>query len=195
MSRLDRLDRIIQLVRREIPGLRLVVKADDPRLRRAAPALDRLMPGFMTRFTTVVGSTVYLPRPVDQIPRDVLAEILAHELVHQLDQRRWGVMFYVSYGVALPAGRSMRAVWERRAYAVDLMLAHHEGGEQALARCERRLVKTFSDRTYGWMWAGEDAARAFLQPVVLGVASGEVQRSAPYADILEAWVNPGSLRG
>src|SRR5688500_17636861 len=111
--------------------------------------LDRLMPEFMTRFTTVVGSTVYLPQPVDQLPREVLAGILAHELVHQIDQRRWGPLFYLSYGVALPTGRTMRAVWERRAYAVDLMLAHHHDGDRGLARCEKRLVKLFADRTYG----------------------------------------------
>jgi hypothetical protein len=185
---LDRLDRITNLVRRHVPGLRLVVKRDVPWLRRAAPAIERIMPDFMTRFTTVVGSTVYLPRPVRELPRDMLAGILAHELVHQLDQQRWGPIFYASYGVALPTGRTMRAVWERRAYAVDLMLAHHRDGDGGVAQLERRLAKLFSDRSYGWMWAGEDAASRFLAPVVEDVLAGRLQQTEPYSEILRAWV-------
>ncbi len=142
--------------------------------------LRRLAPGF----TTVVGRTVFLPRPVAGFHRDALAAILAHELVHQLDQRRWGALFYVSYGVCLPAFRTMRAVWERRAYAVDLLLAHRVG---AVDRCERRLVALFSGPSYLWMWAGEASARAFLAPVVASVREGRLDAEAPYRGILAAW--------
>jgi len=164
---------MLALVRRHVPGLRLVAKSESPLLRRFAPG-----------FTTVLGPYVLLYRPAAEIPRDRLAAILAHELVHQLDQQRWGPLFYVSYGVCLPAGRTVRAVWERRAYAVDLMLAHEAGG---LAACERRLVTLFSDRSYVWMWAGESSARAFLAPVVTAVREGRLQQESPYAEILSAW--------
>jgi hypothetical protein len=184
---MDRLDRMLALVRSHIPDVRLVVKHDVAWLRRVAPLIEVVTPGFMTQYTTVVGSAVMLPRPIDRLPRDILASILAHELVHQLDQQRWGPAFYASYALALPAGRTARAAWERRAYAVDLMLAHHDGGEAALAACERRLVGIFAGRGYAWMWAGEAAAREFLRPTVTAVADGALQTTAPYREILDAW--------
>src|SRR5262249_5844475 len=108
---MDRLDRILALVRRHRPNLRLVDKHDGPAWR----ALRRVAPG-LYGFTTVIGDTVYLTAPPDEIERDDLAATLAHELVHQLDQAEHGLGFYASYGVwPLPFGRTARAHWERRA--------------------------------------------------------------------------------
>ena len=187
----DRLDRILDLVREHVPDLRLVLKRDDPGMRALGRLLAPVTPRFQTHFTTVVGRTVYLPRPVQDFPRDGLAMTLAHELVHQLDQRRWGPLFYGSYAVALPVGRTARAHWERRAYAVDLVLMHHDGGEAWMTRRLERLVDLFAGPAYGWMWAGRAAARAFLEPVADQVRAGTLQEQSPYREILEAWRGPG----
>jgi hypothetical protein len=184
---MDRLDRILVLVRSHVPALRLVNKADVPWMRVVGRVVAPVMPDFSTQFTTVLGDTVYLPRALEDFPRDKLAATLAHELVHQLDQRRWGAMFYVSYGLLLPSLRSTRAHWERRAYVVDLMLARERGGEPEQARVLEWLVDLFSGASYGWMWAGRDAARAFLLPVETALAEGTLQREEPYASILAAW--------
>lgn len=178
---------MLALCRRHVPTLRLVHKADAPLMRAAGAVLRPFVPDFATRFTTVVGATVYLPRPVEAWPRDALAATLAHELVHQLDMQRWGPLFYASYAAALPTGRTMRAWWERRAYAVDLMLAKERGGEQELRRAADRIATMFSGPSYLWMWAGEAAARAWLEPVVEAVRDGRLQDEAPYRDILAAW--------
>ena len=124
---LDQLDRILALARAHRPGLRLVDKADSPWMRAASWLVWPFMPTFLTEVTTVVGDTVYTPGPPETIRRPLLARILAHELVHQLDQAEHPIWFYVSYGVVLPTGRTWRAWWERRAYGVDLMLAWEEG--------------------------------------------------------------------
>lgn len=156
-------------------------------MRWVGGVLRPVIPEFSSRYTTVLGRTVFLPRPPPQMPPRVLASTLAHELVHQLDQRRWGPLFYLSYGFCLPTGRSMRAYWERRAYAVDLLLARERGGEAELERVTDTLVDLFGGRSYLWMWVGRDAARAFLQPVVEAVRTGELDRIEPYASILDAW--------
>ena len=184
---MDRLDRILALVRQHVPDLRLVHKAEVPWMRWAGAVLRPAMPEFMTHYATVVGDTVYLPRPVERIDREVLAATLAHELIHQLDQARWGPVFYVSYAVGLPTGRGARAVWERRAYAVDLMLAHHQEGERGLHRKAEQLVRLFSGPGYLWMWAGRRAAREFLRPTVEAVRSEELQQTSPYLELLAAW--------
>lgn len=181
---MDRLDRILALVRRHRPNLRLVDKHE---VRWMRP-IGVVAPTFVDDFTTVIGDTVYLSGPVDAFPRDALAGILAHELVHQLDQAEHGAAFYLSYGLApLPVGRTRRAHWERRAYAVDLMLAWDRAGEAGLARALDRVAPLFAGPAYGWMWAGMDAARAYLAPVAGEVRAGTLQERPPYRDILRAW--------
>lgn len=183
----DELERILALMRSERPGLRLVHKADSPLMRAVGVALWPITPDFADAFTTVLGDTVYLPRPPDQVARKPLARTLAHEFVHQLDMDQWGPVFYATYAAAMPALRTSRAHWERRAYAVDLMLSHHDGGRVAMDHTFDRIVPLFSGPAYGWMWAGRDAARRYLEPVRDEVVSGTLQVREPYARILAAW--------
>lgn len=182
-----RLARILKLVRRHVPDLRLVDKHDVTWMRWLGGALKPVIPEFDTRYTTVLGSTVFLPRPAHEIVPEVLASTLAHELVHQMDQQRWGVLFYLSYGFCMPLGRSMRAHWERRAYAVDLLLARERGGEAEVYRVADLLVDLFAGHSYLWMWAGRRSARRFLQPVVNQVLWGVLDQQEPYRSILAAW--------
>lgn len=183
------------LARSHVPDLRLKVKSDSAAMRALATLVKPLSPDFAERYVTVVGATVWLPRPAEQFVRDDLAAILAHELVHQLDQQRWGPLFYLSYGVALPAGRTARAVWERKAYAVDLLVARERGGPDAVAACAARLVPLFAGSEYGFMWAGTDAASAFLAPTIAAVLRGDLDGTEPYSSILAAWRGPGASPG
>ncbi|MCB9684833.1 MAG: hypothetical protein H6738_14470 [Alphaproteobacteria bacterium] len=186
-----RLERVLALVRRHRPGLRLVDKRTLPAARFVAWVVRPLAPDFADGTTTVLGDRVFLPRAPDEIDPDQLAAILCHELVHQLDQASYP-LFYVSYvlGPPLPLLRTARADWERRAYAVDLMLAHHDRGERGLHHLLEWLVDVFAGPTYGWMWIGRDAARTYLQPVVDEVLGGALQRREPYRSILAAWTGP-----
>ncbi len=156
-------------------------------MRAVARMIRPLMPDFLGSVTTVLGDVVYTPGDPGRMPRDELAAVLAHELVHQLDQATYGPWFYVSYGVIAPTGRTFRAVWERRAYAVDLMLAHDRAGPKGLERCLDRLIPLFSGPTYGWMWAGDEAARRFLRPTADDIERGVMQTREPYRRILAAW--------
>lgn len=185
---MDRLDRMLALVQSHRPGVRLVHKADVPWMRALGVLLRPITPDFDTAFTTVIGDTVYLPRPLEAFDRDALAGVLAHELVHQLDMRDHGLRFYLSYLLTpLPVGRTWRAHWERRAYAVDLMLAWERGGEPRMLQAYHRIVELFCGASYAWMWAGRSAARAYLRPLLEEVRSGELQARWPYREILAAW--------
>jgi hypothetical protein len=185
---MDALDRILSVARRHVPQLRLVDKHDYPLWKIVGLGVRPLMPDFMEHVTTVIGDTVYLPCPPDRMPRVLLAQILAHELVHQLDQREHGWWFYASYAMApLPAGRTMRAHWERRAYAVDLMLANATGGEPALRRKAAQVTRYFAGPYYGFMWAGQEAARSYVRTIEDEILAGTLQKRAPYDEILTAW--------
>lgn len=179
---------MLTLARSHRPHLRLVHKRDVPWMRALGAAVRPVVPDFDASFTTVLGDTLYLPKPVEAFDRDVLASIVAHEIVHQLDQRAWGLAFYASYlAVPLPVGRTVRAWWERRAYAVDLMLAWEEGGERRMEEVAERIVGLFTGANYGWMWAGTESARAYLKPVLDDIRAGALQRRGPYREILSAW--------
>ena len=146
---------MLDLVRSHVPDLRIVHKRDVWWMRAAGALLRPVIPDFESRYTTVIGNTVYLPCPLAEFPREALAATLAHELVHQLDQAEHGLFFYVSYALTpLPVWRTHRAHWERRGYAVDLMLAHHLGGDRHLKAAEKRLRDLFAGPGYLWMWGG-----------------------------------------
>ena len=187
---MDPLDPMLELVRSHVPGLRLVHKHEVRWMRLFGWVVRPLIPDFATRYTTVIGRVVYLPAPPEELPRRELAATLAHELVHQLDQRRWGLLFYASYAWCLPMGRTFRAYWERRAYAVDLMIVHEQGGPDAVERTAELLADLFSGPGYFWMWAGKESARQFLRPTVESVLDGTLSQRAPYDAILAAWRQP-----
>lgn len=182
-----RLDRIHLLCQQNVPGLRLVNKQHVWWMRWLGWALKPVVPEFSSRFTTVIGNTVYLPDDPENLSPNMLASTLAHELVHQLDQQRYGVVFYLTYGFGLPTGRTMRAYWERRAYAVDLMLAMEAGGPDSVRRTANRLVEIFCGPSYFWMWSGRMSASEYLRPVVEDVLDGTLNTREPYRSILAAW--------
>ncbi len=187
---MNRLDRMHVLVRTYVPDLRMVEKKDSQLMRGLGILLRPVSPDFETHFTVVIGRTVYLAKPIADWQPDRLAATLAHELIHQLDQQRWGLGFYLSYFLCLPTGRTMRAWWERRAYVVDLLLARERGGPPGVERTLNWLVEIFAGPNYGWMWAGQSAARRFLEPVARDVLAGRYDEVEPYCSILAAWREP-----
>lgn len=183
--------RMLRLAQRRVPGLRLRDKAGSRRMRALALLLRPLVPDFQTGFITVLGRTIFLPRPLPTYPPRVGAALLGHELVHLLDIQRFGPLFYLSY-VLPPAGRTLRAWWERRGYAVDLLLAHQEG-EAALERQVAFVVELMSGPSYGYMWWGRAAARRFLEPTLAAVRDGTLIQQEPYRSIWQAWT--GQIEG
>ena len=115
-------------------------------------------PGFLTQFTTVIGSTVYLPSReyVARYPRSAM-RTLAHEAVHLRDAQRWSSpLFMAAYllpqGLAagvflfpllgpwallfllflLPIPSPGRFYLESRAYAMDYLTAEPGRAEATL---------------------------------------------------------------
>ena len=184
---MDRLDRVLALVRARVPRLQIVHKREVGWMRAVGRLLRPINPAFEEHFTVVIGATIYLHTAPDQIDRDELAAILAHELVHQLDQQRWGPIFYLSYALLLPVGRTARAFWERRAYAVDLLIARERGGPGGVHQRGRIIAHYFTGGSYLWMWPGWRAANRFLAPTIQAVIDEGLDDVEPYRSILAAW--------
>lgn len=185
---MNRLDRMTDHIRERVPNLRLVNKSEVWWMRVLGIVLWPLVPNFMTDFTTVFGDTVYLPDDPARLEPDRLAITLAHEYVHQVDQQDNGLWFYLSYVLTpLPIWRTHRAHWERRGYAVDMMIAFERGQDEALNRKLLWLVDIFTGPNYAWMYGGRRAARDYLERTADQVRHNELQKTPLYAGILNAW--------
>jgi hypothetical protein len=78
--------------------------------------------------------------------------ILRHEAVHLADQRRVGLFpFILSYILLLPAGPTLRALWEWRAYRETLRAYFERGAELARRRAEG-ILGQFTGKRYVFMW-------------------------------------------
>ena len=186
----ERLARLIGLTESRIPGFHFVTKDNVGWMRLLARLLRPINPRFGSDFNVALGKTVYLTKPKDDWHPDSLSRLLAHELVHLIDQKHYGVFFYLSYGLLLPSVRTCRAHWELRAYAVDLLLAWETGGEAALLRTANRVTNHLTGPAYGWMWLGQRAARRLLAPTLQSIRTGELQKRDPYLDIIANWRGP-----
>lgn len=97
-----------------------------------------------------VGGTVYLRRALHGTAEGM--EVLRHEAQHVRDWRRYGPLFWLTYLLLLPAGPSLRALWEWRAYRVSLR-AHHERHGRVDEATRAWVVARFTGAApYWWMW-------------------------------------------
>lgn len=148
-------------LQREFPGLRVVSKRGD----RFSLLIDRLLKlitlggqsAYLTRYTTVIARTIYVP--LDWEKRDPRERYvtLRHEAVHLRQTRRYGlVLMSFLYGVpffplGLAYGRA-RIEWE--AYAETFRAVSEVWGPARAHAPDLRahVVKQFTSPAYGWMW-------------------------------------------
>ena len=144
----------------ELPRFRIRYK-DESRLQRAIAALLRpFNRRYLSDYTTVMFGAVYFPSRSWQRavgPRDIWL-ILRHEAVHLRDARRWPLLFQLSYLFVLPAGVTLRAWWEWRAYAESVRATMEIDGvvEDAMLA---DIAERFVGSDYLWMWP----SRAWIQ--------------------------------
>jgi hypothetical protein len=97
-----------------------------------------------------IGSTVYLRRQLRDTPDG--EDILRHEAQHVRDWRRFGPLLWLSYLLCLPAGPSLRAFWEWRAYRVTLRAAFERHGRVDEAVRADVAAQFAHGAPYLWMW-------------------------------------------
>jgi hypothetical protein len=167
-----RFDVIVAELRREFRTFRLVPK-DESRLMRALyhGLLMRLWcPQFMTGYTTVLVSVVYMPR--DLIGTDAGYRTLRHERVHMRDCWRTGVLpFALSYALLLPAGLTLRSVWEMRGYA-ETMRAELELAGVITDDLLRHIERQFTSPAYLFMCPFPGLVRWWVRSVRDRVLAG-----------------------
>ena len=144
---------------REFPGFKTKPKAQSWLCKIINVLLWVLTLGkteFMDRYVTVLGKTMYTPTNWDQLTWSEKWVVLRHEGVHlrQADRMFFGWAFWVGWTIwafcylfVLPFGLTLRARWEREAYAESYRSSQRCGRKMSRAR----LFREFTGPNYFWM--------------------------------------------
>lgn len=158
---MDRYTALVEKLRGEIPGFRIVRK-DRSRLHRAihyaliAVTFGR-MRSYLDSFQTTIGKTVYVTADWDDWSADRRYVTLRHEAIHLRQFRRLTLpgMALIYILLPLPMGLAWGRAWlEREAYAESIRAGAEVWGNDAVRRGEYRkhIIDQFVGPTYGWMW-------------------------------------------
>ena len=186
MTAPTRSERYLESLRVEFPRLRVVKKADD----RLSIWIDRLLRiatfggqrAYMTRYTTVIAHTIYVPSSWDGRSDDERYITLRHEAVHLRQSRRMGfVAMALYYGVVfLPVGLAYgRARIEWEAYE-DTLRANAEVYGLSHARSaplREHIVRQFTSAAYLWMWPFPGQVNGWIDEALARIEAEHAARS------------------
>lgn len=92
-----KLNNLLSAMEADFPNFKIVNKQDSKFMKLLSKILF-FNKDFMTRYVTVIGSTVYVPSKdwLKFNPTGALIT-LAHEWVHMKDNRQWGILYTLAY--------------------------------------------------------------------------------------------------
>jgi hypothetical protein len=156
-----RYDALVEALRAELPGFRIVRK-DQSALHRAIHVALKLvtfgrMTSYLDSYQTTIGKTVYVTADWDAIDPLHRYVTLRHEAVHLRQFRRYTLpgMALLYILLPLPMGLAwFRARFEQEAYAESIRAAAEVWGPDYPRRTSYRehVIGQFTGPSYGWMW-------------------------------------------
>jgi hypothetical protein len=156
-----RYDALVETLRAEFPGFRIVRKDRSVVHRAIHYALCALTLGRMTSYLdayqTTIRRTVYVTADWDERDPDDRYVTLRHEAVHLRQFRSYTLpgMAVLYLLVPLPMGLAwFRAHFEKAAYAESIRASAEVWGPAFPRRPEYRqhVISQFTGAAYGWMW-------------------------------------------
>lgn len=172
---MDRYASLVDALRAEIPGFRIVRKDESP-LHRAihrvllVVTLGR-MRSYLDSYQTTIGKTVYVTSDWDDWPADQRYVTLRHEAVHlrQFRKLTLPVMAVLYVLLPLPMGLAyFRARFEMEAYAESIRAAAEVWGPSypTATGYRNHIIEQFMGPSYGWMWPFRRAVERWYDGVV-----------------------------
>ena len=147
----SRFDTLLVQAQREVCLLRVLPKRRSVLMRALyrAALMPLWNPTFLDDYTTTLFFWIYMPEEV--IGTEEGYRVLRHELVHVRDAWRTGLLpFALSYLFLLPAGLTLRAFGELRAYTETMRVEFEETGTIADSTLEA-IAEQFTGPAYLWM--------------------------------------------
>lgn len=158
---MNRYARLVDDLRAEIPGFRIVRK-DQSALHRAIHKFLVVvtfgkMTSYLDSYQTTIGRTVYVTADWDQTDPDQRYVTLRHEAIHLRQFRRFTLpgMALLYVFLPLPLGLAwFRAYFEKEAYAESIRAAAEVWGRNYPKGTyyRERIIEQFVGPSYGWMW-------------------------------------------
>jgi hypothetical protein len=156
----DQLSNVVAGVRDEFPEFSLVYKKDSHFMKVLNVLLKIVTFGlqkyFMSRYTTTVGYTVYIPATWNDWDWRVRATILRHEAVHMRQRKKYGMILFAFLYLLFPLPvvfAYYRKKFEQEAYE-ESMRANLEyfGPNYFGAVAKEHVVAQFTSARYVWTW-------------------------------------------
>jgi len=157
----NRYDVLVEALKAELPGFRIVRKDRSPLHRAIHVVLIGVtfgrMRNYLDSFQTTIGKTVYVTADWDDWTPDERYVTLRHEAVHLRQFRKYTlpVMAVLYVLLPLPMGLAyFRARLEMEAYAETIRAAADVHGVEYVRGSEHReyVIGQFMGASYGWMW-------------------------------------------
>ncbi len=175
---MNRYDSLVEALRAEIPGFRIVRKDQSTFHRAIHYALIGVTLGqmrtYLDSFQTTIGRTVYVTADWDEWMPDERYVTLRHEAVHlrQFKKYTLPVMAVLYVLLPLPMGLAyFRARFEQEAYAETIRAAAEVHGVGYASGAEHRkyVIEQFMGASYGWMWPFRTSLERWYDRVVASI--------------------------
>jgi hypothetical protein len=180
LADVNRYDALVEALRAEIPGFR-VIRKDQSRFHRAIHyALIGVtfgkMRSYLDSYQTTIGKTVYVTADWDATSADERYVTLRHEAIHLRQFRRYTLpgMAILYVLLPLPLGLAwFRARFEQEAYAESIRAAAEVWGIDYPRRTPYRehIIEQFTGASYGWMWPFRASIERWYDRVLASVES------------------------
>lgn len=183
-----RSDAFVEEIRREFPRFAIRPKSESALQKAIDVALKVITLGaqaeYLTRYHTVLGSTLWVPTSWPQSSDEARYVLLRHERVHLRQRRRYTfVPFALLYLIpffplGLAYGRA-RIEWE--AYVETLRATAEVHGLEAARdpSLHDEIVKRFTSGAYGWMWPFPRTIRRWIAETLAAIEQGEGRSTDP----------------
>ena len=180
MSR--RYERLLEEIREEFPGFRVVYKRDSPLHLAIDRALRVLTFGAQTRYLdsyqTTIRRTVYVTQDWDRLTDAQRYITMRHEREHLRQFRRYTtpLMAFLYLLVPLPVGLAwFRAHFEKQGYAESIRASAEVHGLAHVLDPGYRayVVAQFTSGSYGWMWPFRRSVESWYDGVVSELSAKE----------------------
>ena len=158
---MDRYEALVEALRAELPGFRIVRK-DQSALHKAIDVALKIvtlgrMRTYLDSYQTTIGKTVYVTADWDAIDPLQRYVTLRHEAVHLRQFRRYTLpgMALLYIFLPLPMGLAwFRTRFEQEAYAESIRAAAEVWGTDYPRKSSYResVIGQFTGPSYGWMW-------------------------------------------
>lgn len=174
----DRLDSLLDEMRAEFPGVKIIPKPES-RLQRAIAGFLKVVSfgqirDYLDGYHTTVGQRIFVTGDWEQLSRNRRYLVLRHELVHVRQFRRYTLPLMAVLYVLLPLPVGLawfRAHFEKQAYAEEIRAAAELYGVEHVRDPAFRadIIGQFTGPAYGFMWPFRRALERWYDGILAGL--------------------------